>query len=658
MESPSRIDSTARNPPKEPFTTYSPPTSAAPSDPERITSTQQAPPPATSTTPQSSRGSKTTTITMSSPTPEDPSVTTDPETTTQDPVTTETEAPVTTTEPPETPAITTTDAVSPTAATSTGRTSDRPATTDSTPPRTSSFVITITSTPYTTRYITTMSIVTIKTIVPKPTMVSGSPTTIFIPLTTTVETPTVVPDPSQPPPGGVSNANDKKSMTPWQVVLIVAACLIVAAAGSAVFLIGRIKKRRRERDAQQHFKFQEQQHPHQKEVMFGIGRGDESVVESSVTDASGAMSNRTLISPGEGGGGVYDTGGASAGGLRGWMDRFRSWTPWDSYREYRGPAPLPGGGHGPAGRLWLMEEDAELGSNDPRFADMRPISYQNEDYARGVAFAQHRQYQQQPHQGYHDLSLQGQQGSPGQAIYPLPPLSPSSRMSSASATTAHSNHNINEHIPTGTSTNASSSPSLLHPLLEERASIGSDHVDGRAIVSHRASLDSGVLAVNDRTSMYVDPATLEPHSMCEHIRKAPQALPDSDSQSNRAADAGERQDSESREPERANEEAQESGLVDAGAILTQKMAPREDGEASDMALGPHTGLKHTASLETRRDSMKQAQAAVPTVDPSPTNIVIEKRLQGNSVHGEPDDVFYMCPESPIGTTAPDDSQVN
>ncbi|KAF9938113.1 hypothetical protein BGZ67_000552 [Mortierella alpina] len=651
MESPSPIDSAATKPPKETFTTYSSPKSTAPSKPGSDTSTQQLPP-LTTSTPRNSGGSKTTI--MSSP------ATKDPETITKDPVTTETEPTGTTTEPPETTATTTTDVVSTTAATSTETTSDRPATTESTPPRTSSNVVTITSTPYTTRYITTMSIITVKTVVPKPTMISGSATTLFIPITTTIETPTVVRDPNQPPPGVVSNTNEKKPMPPWQVMLIVVACLIVAAAGSAVLLVGRIKKRRRERDAQQHFKFQEQQqHPHQKEVMFGIGRGDESVVESSVTDASGAMSNRTLISPAEGGQGrVYDTGGASAEGLRGWIDRFRSWTPWDSHRAYHEPARLPGGGHGPPGRLWLMDEDSELGANDYMFAAaaMRPVSYQNQDHAGGVAFTQQRQYQQPHQQHYQDISIQGQQGSPRQAAFPLPPLSQSSRMSSTSATTAHSNHNINENAPAGgTGTNASSSPSLLHPLLEERGLTGSDSVDGRGIVSHRASLEGGVLAGNNRTSMYVDPAMLEPHSMCEHIRKAPQALPDPDSQSNRGDDAGEGQGRESWQLERTYEESQERGLVDASATHALQMAPENDGEASDTAIEPQTAMEHTVSVETRRNSLKQVEAAVPTEDQ--LKMVIEMVLQGNSVHdSEPDDDFYLCPESPIGTIAPDDSQ--
>ncbi|KAF9292131.1 hypothetical protein BGZ68_010386 [Mortierella alpina] len=571
---------------------------------------------------------------MSSPATEDPSVTSNPEPTTKDPATTETETATTTTEQPET--TTTRDVPSTTAPTSTS---------DVATIRTSSDVVTFTSmttTPYTTRYITTVSIITIRTVVPQPTMISGSATTIFMPLTTTIETPTVIPDPNQPPPGGVSNANDKKPMPPWQVMLIVAACLIVAAAGCAVFLVGRIKKRRRERDAQQHFKFPEQHHPHQKEVMFGIGRGDESVIESSVTDASGAMSNRTLISPAEGGERVYETGGASAGGLRGWMERFRSWTPWDSQRAYHGPAHSLGGGHGPVGRLWLMEEGAELGANDHRFADMRPVSYQNEDYAGGVAFAQPLQYQQPHQQHYQDFSIQGQQGSPSQAAYPLPPQSQSSRMSSASATTAHSNHNINDQAATGASTNASSSPSLLHPLLEERVSMGSDGGEGRGTVVQ----DRGVLAGNNRTSMYVDPATLELHGMCEHIRKAPQALPGSSSPSNRIADAGGGQERQAEQLKRADEEVQESELT-----------TENDGEASETVVEPDTALKHTASFETRRNSSRQAQPAAPTVDQPPVNIAIERGAHGNSVQdSEPDDVFYLCPESPIGTTAPDDSQ--
>ncbi|KAF9961387.1 hypothetical protein BGZ72_003869 [Mortierella alpina] len=640
MESPSPIDSATKNPPKETFTTYSPPKPTAPS------STKQPPSPTTSL-PRSTGGFKTTT--MSSPATEDPS----PEPTSQDPVTT-----ATTTEPPETTATTTTDVVT----TTTETTSDRPVTTETTTSRTSSNVVTITTTtPYTTRYVTTMSIVTIKTFVPRPTMISGSVTTIFIPVTTAIETPTLIPDPNQPPPGVVSNANEKKAMPPWQVMLIVAACLIVAAAGSAVLLIGRIKKRRREREAQQHFKFEQQQHPHQKEVMFGIGRGDESVLESTATDASGAMSNRTLISSTGRAEGVYNTGGANAGGLRGWMERFRSWTPWDSHRAYHGPAHPPGGGvgHGRAGRLWLMEEDSELGANEHAFAaaDMRPVSYHNEDSAGGVAFMQQRQYQQPHQQGYQDMSMQGQQGSPRQVSYPLPPMSQSSRMSSASATTAHSNHNVNEHATTGSSTNASSSPSLLHPLLEERVSMGLDHVDGRGSIAHRVSLDGGVLAGNNRSSMYVDPATLELHSMCEHIRKAPQALPDSGSPANRVVDAGEGQERLTQPLERAVEEGQERDLVDACASIIPQIPPGGDGEAKDVVVEPHISLEGTTSLEARRKSLEQVQAAAPTVILPAVNMEVERGLQGSSVHeSEPDDVFYMCPESPIGTTAPDDNQ--
>ncbi|CAO3563465.1 unnamed protein product [Mortierella alpina] len=666
MDSPNSVASTTKKPSSE-TVTYSPPKSTAPSGPDPDTSTRQVPP-RTTPLPRSSGGYTTTT--MSSPPTADPSVTSNPEPTTGNPKTTETEPATTTTERPETTATitTTTDVVSTTAATSADTTSDRPATTESTSPRTSGNVVTITSSPpYTTRYITTVSIITIKTLVPKPTMISGSGTTIFIPWTTTFETPTVIPDPNQPPPGGVTNSNDKKTMSPWQVMLIIAACLIVAAAGGAVLLIGRIKKRRRERDAQQHFTFQEQQHPHQKEVMFGIGRGDESVMESSVTDASGAISNRTLISPAEGGGGggdggsdggggVFNTGGMREGMLRGWMDRFRSWTPWDGHRAYHGPAHPSGVGHGAAGRLWLMDEDAELGANDHTLADMRPVSYQNEDCAGGVAPTHQRQYPQPQHQSYQDIARQARQGSPGQAAYPRPPLSQSSRMSSASATTAHSNHNSNEHAPGGTNTSASSSPLLLHPLLQERPSIGSDLVVGRGTVSHRASLDNNVLASNNpRNSIYVDPTTLEPHSMCEHIRKAPQALPDSGNQLSRVADAGEGQEEESEQMGRAPED---SDVVEATATPIPDMTLESEGEVGEAALKPCTVVKPTGGSETRRSSVGQVQAAAPAVNEAPMNVVMATRQQGNSVHeSEPDDVFYMCPESPIGTIAPDDSRI-
>ncbi|KAF9184105.1 hypothetical protein BGZ49_004468 [Haplosporangium sp. Z 27] len=147
------------------------------------------------------------------------------------------QAPVTTSTPPittlqTTPAITTTSSNDPPTGTATTTTSII----------TEPSMTTATTTPYTTHYITTISLVTITTFVPQTTVISGKATTIYSTEITVSSVPTIIPDPSQPPPplalyhGG--------GPLPWQIALISVASSILVAACISMIIFVRTRRRR------------------------------------------------------------------------------------------------------------------------------------------------------------------------------------------------------------------------------------------------------------------------------------------------------------------------------------------------------------------------------------------------------------------------------
>ncbi|KAF9936579.1 hypothetical protein BGZ67_002210 [Mortierella alpina] len=172
---------------------------------------------------------------MSSPyqTPSDPPVVTtmDPVPTTVDPVTTAPSPPVTATRDPTGPTPTT--AVIP------------PKTTQRPPDPTKDPVVT---TVYMTRYITTMSVVTITTRVPHTTVIAGSVTTIYSIETTTTLVPTIIRDPTQPPPPpalfDIVPAGSNRGLRGWQLSLIIVAGFIFIGACASMFLVSWIRKKR------------------------------------------------------------------------------------------------------------------------------------------------------------------------------------------------------------------------------------------------------------------------------------------------------------------------------------------------------------------------------------------------------------------------------
>ncbi|KAF9977156.1 hypothetical protein BGZ73_006827 [Actinomortierella ambigua] len=105
---------------------------------------------------------------------------------------------------------------------------------------------TTSSKPYTTSYITTMTMTWTK--VPRTTRDSnGRATTIYVPVTTYI--PTVIPDPNQPPPPPPSDpppdtASHSSGMTSWQIVLVALAVLLVLLAGMAAIFVARLKKKK------------------------------------------------------------------------------------------------------------------------------------------------------------------------------------------------------------------------------------------------------------------------------------------------------------------------------------------------------------------------------------------------------------------------------
>ncbi|KAF9191728.1 hypothetical protein BGZ51_006784 [Haplosporangium sp. Z 767] len=120
------------------------------------------------------------------------------------------------------------------------------------PPATATTTTTTTTstTPYTTHYITTVTFVTVTTMIPQPTIISGSVTTVYSLRTTTYMMPTIIPDPSQPPPPTIyayPSNQDHRGLQTWQLTLIIVAALVMLSACTSVFLVGWIREQRREK---------------------------------------------------------------------------------------------------------------------------------------------------------------------------------------------------------------------------------------------------------------------------------------------------------------------------------------------------------------------------------------------------------------------------
>jgi hypothetical protein len=88
-------------------------------------------------------------------------------------------------------------------------------------------------------------VVTITTLVPHTTIISGSVTTVYIPETTTSLQPTLIPDPHQPPPPPASTTS-RNGVHPWQVGLVVALVLILLAICLAAVILAWFRRRRQE----------------------------------------------------------------------------------------------------------------------------------------------------------------------------------------------------------------------------------------------------------------------------------------------------------------------------------------------------------------------------------------------------------------------------
>ncbi|KAG0293731.1 hypothetical protein BGZ96_002373 [Linnemannia gamsii] len=91
-----------------------------------------------------------------------------------------------------------------------------------------------------------MSVITITTLIPHTTMISGSITTVYIPETTTTLQPTLIPDPRQPPPPPLAPTTSRNGIRPWQIGLVVALILILLAICLAAVILTWFRKRRQE----------------------------------------------------------------------------------------------------------------------------------------------------------------------------------------------------------------------------------------------------------------------------------------------------------------------------------------------------------------------------------------------------------------------------
>ncbi|KAF8930739.1 hypothetical protein BGZ58_008068 [Dissophora ornata] len=407
-----------------------------------------------------------------------------------------------------------------------------------------------TTTPYTTHYVTTISYVTVTTVVPKTTVVSGRGTTIYVTETTTTPTQTVIPDPNQAQPGTYLDTNNSgDGMKTWQITLIIVACLVVSMAVGAVCLVGWLKKRRRNRDRESMYS-----------DGFGtIGGRGESVLGSEFTE-SGRKSNRTLVAPAVAGG--------DGGGQGRWSAMFRFRRPWDSLGVYHNAQRPEGtGGH------WLMEDGNNTSyEGSVVAAAMYPVSYQNDPSAPspygGIAEEPFMVATGQPmvevRHAHHQDQLQNAAVASSRAS---PVLTHPSNNDSASATTAPS------------------SPCLLQPFIEDRLSTeSSGYADGNSMgfsrqASQRQSHDIELLSdpqreshdwtsaagsrmgsaretmnipvrghisvsgseggeqSTNRTTIVVDPDQLEANAIFEHFRKGPQALPISSSEAGSEVEA-------------------------------------------------------------------------------------------------------------------------
>ncbi|KAF9326250.1 hypothetical protein BG006_010304 [Podila minutissima] len=105
---------------------------------------------------------------------------------------------------------------------------------------------TTTTTPYTTRYVTTITIIIVTTRVPQTIRISGSITTVYVNKTVTTRKPTTIRDPNQePPPPSSETHGDASGLQTWQLTLIVVASLVVCLAVGAATLVGWIRNKRR-----------------------------------------------------------------------------------------------------------------------------------------------------------------------------------------------------------------------------------------------------------------------------------------------------------------------------------------------------------------------------------------------------------------------------
>ncbi|KAF9135221.1 hypothetical protein BGW39_004153 [Mortierella sp. 14UC] len=150
------------------------------------------------------------------------------------------------------PVITTVDPPPPTTTTTkppeTTTSPDRTTTRETPPPITTTegpLPETTTATPYTTQYITTVSVITITTLVPHTIVISGAVTTVYSMETTTSLQPTLIPDPRQPPPPWTTIGN-RNGIRAWQIGLVVAIILILLALCLAAVILSWFRKRRQE----------------------------------------------------------------------------------------------------------------------------------------------------------------------------------------------------------------------------------------------------------------------------------------------------------------------------------------------------------------------------------------------------------------------------
>ncbi|KAF9550654.1 hypothetical protein EC957_011969 [Mortierella hygrophila] len=574
---------------RDPGTATPPDATSAPSTPSKPSSEPTVDPPKTTTDSKSSEATTptsvapittsdkpTTTATMSTAEPsiattgESPVATTTtnpPVTTTDPPVTTPPTTTTTTTEPPVTeppvtatttdhitttdPSVTTTTTTKDPLVTTTTTTEVSPVKTTTTTEDLPARTTTTTTPPYTTRYVTTISIVTVTTVVPETTIISGRGTTIYITRSTTSPMPTIIQDPTQEPAATQIDSSAKGGLQTWQITLIVVATLVIMGAVGAAVLVGKIKRERKKRD-----------------TMLFLDK-PESVLGSEMGESGGGRSNRTLVVGGQHN--HYHSG--QNGGGSGWRERLSAWRPWDSHGSYHQQQQHPGGleynqgtGQGGGGGLWLMDE------SDPNYdrsaavagvdAAMRPVSYDTNVRLSGVgdtfvgeedphhygnypytAQAQGRYYDQEEAPATASAMVAAPRGAAG-TLNPLDDLAhpsvqrgPSSVTTAATAMTSGSQQRHLQQQSSRGSLSGRISPSVgqLERLSTEE---GSDYVDSHGL--HRQSQDwtlssvtsagagigvsTGTGAIEDRTSIRVDPDQLESHALFELVRKAPQAI--------------------------------------------------------------------------------------------------------------------------------------